>query len=762
MNASNLPPIGQGAAPFNTVTKDDFEGWMKMVRTKRVKATNAFTIQLIDAFYSMVQGQVLSNDESRYTFQEATHTLGGCLTVYKNRIARVKDDTSRLLVGVTEKRVDEREEANGEEEDSDNEDEPGSQTARSKKSSQANKRLKQTGDPFLVPAKKLEIDAGDLKTAIDPLLRKMSADFDKRGAGALLQYSLRTDLSGRFLLDADTQSGVDTELPDKTTKEKPKVLETITEEDENEEVEVDVEMQAEDADDEGNNPDREQSNSINDNDNSEDDGEYSNNTTDPDELALTHFHIRYFSNFDPGTHDTLPLIDSITRAVTNPKEGTNALVKEMQAWAISNPADTSNYLTDNNAEELGGFDGGFDDGFDDEDNGYNFNDGLDDNGGELNGLGLSFNNAPEFDDPEDDEGTNLNQDIANLSIASVVSSNIPADGNWQNVDYLKSLDNMSSNWAGASYWKVRRLHSLTNEEREKPKRTAAQQVAASAPPTLINFDEEPVSLDDLFAKSAKSINLPKAQQLELVNILPVDMHFTTKGLTSLYQLPDNGIAPAFKQGPWRTSNRARIGDESLGPGEDYGGDFDDAYDNVEPSIHDDGAADLGNYYYESWDPKPTAAADLFKSGQTGGLYGASQGNQLNFARVAKRVDIRRLKENVWNAIEKHELDHQHERNESNGGENQADQNTADADGDNEPHLDADKASDDEMTEEPKEHPDTVGLLNIIRETQPLYSENQRSELSPAMYFISLLHLSNEKGLALENTSNYTDVNVVLP
>lgn len=697
------PNSGAGtASPGTQVAMGDFQEWMKMVRMKRVKANNAFAIQLIDAFHSMVQGHILSQDGQNVTFQEATHTLGGCLTVYKNRIARVKDDTSKLLVGISDNKpsADDRADSDSNEASSDEDDE--TNAAKAEKRRKKQKQKKALGmDAFLAPAAKLEIDTNELATSIDPLLRKMSADFDKRGAGALLQYSLKLDKQGRLLLDAEAQE-LDTQRPEMPTQARnqrkasqggvsrlPQIVEDEEgDEGEEEQNRASISWQSEQA---------------------------GMPTIDSNENLLAEFNLNYFANLDIGHREALPMIDGIAKAVANPLEGTESLIHDMQAWALTDPGSLSTYRED---EDDGAFEAQTE---------------VDD--GEAVGLELAaegdYGNVS-FDDPAADEELEDDGHAEDLSLNSIINSRLPSSGNWMDLEYLQGLDTQSTNWAGPSFWKIRRLHARVGDQADegssavvaKECKDSRRRMASAV--TMIDFtQEEEVNIQELFHPGSRSRTLNSKQyNLQDKHLLPVDMHFTIKQLVGLRLRPLTGMAPAFRSRMWQgahsdianeSATRDEFGMESL----EFGNE------DAAPVSNDE------DYFYGGWGDSPEAAAmrpqtasEMFSQATRAG-YG-TQANQLNFARTAKRIDVRRLKDNVWNAIQTQTEQHSQ---------------TAEA----------------EKTAEKK----VPTLIQIIQETQPSYSDQQRSDLSPAMYFISLLHLSNEKGLTLENTDAFTDIRITV-
>jgi len=695
------------SASAENVNAAEFQEWMKMVRTKRVKANNAFAIRLIDAFHGMVRGDILGQDQALGTdadaavsFQEASHTLGGCVTVYRSRVAKVKDDTAKLLEEFSRGSNG----ANNDEgaSDSENDDESESENSHTRKSRARKRPARVLGDErsCLAPPEKLQIDTHELATTIDPLLRKMAADFDKRGAAALLDFVLKIGPDGRLYLGAESSQNSVAKPDEENSPVAENRLESIDE--------IDEEMQAAETQ---NSPSMSPLH------------ESTLPLVDLARINITSFGSSY-------THrDSLPLVSSISRAVSDPQK-TDQFMSNMRAWAMADPGSTSTYDERVN-DDIGGIDFEADElGGENEDA---RSDGLGiDLGGDFDLGGGDI----EFDDPAGDPS-----EPENMSLNSMISNRMPVSGQWMDVGRLQSLE--TSGWGGLSSWKAqnKKLYRerKAQEAAQVDSRTGRRERANA--PSFLDFSADEVDIDAL-NRGTKSTTL-RTHAVEDVHILPREFHVNARSLTALSLRPKTGLARAFRHGIWRQPNQ-RSALRSLGPDVDGTG-------NMTLDFTGDGgdAADFsGNaddYFHAGWEvERPTTAAELFP--QKSGLGGAS--NQLNYARAAKRIDLRRLKENVWKAIHAEDMNnegvHSHEiqnhRNVDNNANSDPNQEEA-------RHL---------PEYEERDH-SPHSLLQIIRETQPLYTEQERSDLSPALYFVSLLHLSNEHGLALQNTESLTDV-----
>lgn len=186
----------------------NFEEWMKMATDNKINAANSWNFALIDYFYDMS----LLKEGDGVNFQKASCTLDGCVKIYTSRVDSVATETGRLLSGLADGSASEgRKKGKGDGDDDDDEDEDGEdgeegEDGEGKKKSK--KKPARSHEATLAPsfatfqAKKL-----DLEFAVDPLFKKASADFDEGGAKGLLLNHLSIDSSGRIVFDSSDDTG---------------------------------------------------------------------------------------------------------------------------------------------------------------------------------------------------------------------------------------------------------------------------------------------------------------------------------------------------------------------------------------------------------------------------------------------------------------------------------------------------------------------------------------------------------------------------
>ncbi|KIW98569.1 uncharacterized protein Z519_00230 [Cladophialophora bantiana CBS 173.52] len=138
---------------------------------------------------------------------------------------------------------------------------------------------------------------------------------------------------------------------------------------------------------------------------------------------------------------------------------------------------------------------------------------------------------------------------------------------------------------------------------------------------------------------------------------------------------------------------------------------------------------------------------------------------VNYARTAKKVDVRRLKENLWKGMEgRLQLINVFDRPSTATTAEQRPREDGDGDVDM-MDIDDDQPQQEEVppkAEEPPtpaqddpnspRDPDDSGTLNftdLIQDLRSFYPEPQMKDISTSYCFICLLHLANEKGLVLQ-------------
>ncbi|ETN38896.1 uncharacterized protein HMPREF1541_06938 [Cyphellophora europaea CBS 101466] len=181
----------------------NFEEWMKMATDNKINAANSWNFALIDYFHDMS----LLKEGDGVNFQKASCTLDGCVKIYTSRVDSVATETGRLLSGLADsaegkgkksRESGEDDDAEGEE---DEEDEEGNKKPKKKKAAKSH-------EATLAPSfASLQLKKLELEFSVDPLFKKASADFDEGGAKGLLLNHLSIDSEGRIVFDSSDDAG---------------------------------------------------------------------------------------------------------------------------------------------------------------------------------------------------------------------------------------------------------------------------------------------------------------------------------------------------------------------------------------------------------------------------------------------------------------------------------------------------------------------------------------------------------------------------
>ncbi|KAF9157651.1 hypothetical protein DFQ26_008520 [Actinomortierella ambigua] len=175
----------QGPLPaLLKVSADSFEQWLKLATDNKINANNSWNFALIDYFHEMS----LLRDGDSINFQKASCTLDGCVKIYTSRVDSVATETTKLLGGLATSTK--RDDADGGDDENDETDKP------------RRKRTTHRDNTLAKDFESLSLEKFNLEFAVDPLFKKTSADFDEGGARGLLLNHLSVDPEGKIIFDA--------------------------------------------------------------------------------------------------------------------------------------------------------------------------------------------------------------------------------------------------------------------------------------------------------------------------------------------------------------------------------------------------------------------------------------------------------------------------------------------------------------------------------------------------------------------------------
>ena len=383
-------------------------------------------------------------------------------------------------------------------------------------------------------------------------------------------------------------------------------------------------------------------------------------------------------------------------------------------------------------------------------------------------------------------------------------------GNRDHENILSYFDNaLQKNWAGPEHWKIRRIkeHAATNTTNAAPKQRKEKE------PFEINFAAplDPAIAELIYtpATSNSTISLPKTQwKTKGRNLLPDDKHFNSRQLLRLFLKPKARMGSKKLVGPRQFNHRRQ--NRTAGNGE-----MDEAFwanHKAEENAPSDDAPGTGAYDADffaddeglafpnglglgddddnlpfadaremlsppSDGPPGTSAGDGGPSGLTAllNMVGSTPGSALQaggfgsqlvtqggrrarpdyvaYARVAKKVDVRRLKQEMWKGmgdrlIATTEFDSPTaDAPTAPAPEPEPSENSAEV-----PPTPTPVNKTDDLVSEP-EGPKEDGRLRftqIMNSLKAAYPRETLRDISTSFGFICLLHLANEQGLILQS------------
>lgn len=653
----------------------NFEEWMKMATDNKINAGNSWNFALIDYFHEM---SLLKEGDS-INFQKASVTLDGCVKIYTNRVDSVATETGKLLSGLATNKEARSNGQVGEDEDEDGveEDEEGEARKARRKAVKTSSGSTLVKDFSAIQAKKL-----DMEFFVDPLFKKTSAEFDEGGAKGLLLNHLCVDREGRIIFDASDasnqiSSGEHGDADDEETSESL----------------IDVQALGSKF--------------------------FPELFEDGNDEAFDQLHIcPFLKDFkSDSTVLDIPLLANLPSSIQQ-QDGDHPLL-DQDAYD-GNDADQN---------DAGGIHGVIDVFDDNEDAAF----------GQVNVDVPSDNRINAFTHPH---SPGMNGSGTAIGSENYMGTNLDSDAMYSHFDNL-----MRKNWSGPSNWKISRLNTNV--------------VAASASTTKKPRKEKEVTTIDFFSRSGRvntdvifapggaSINLPKTQWTSKSrNLLPEDKHFNSESLLRLFLKPrtkigtrrtiiknetgtgEDGRFIDMDQNFWAERNEESADPEVPGgydanffnDGQDLGGpgcgtmdDDDDENDHFEDAKQEFAATD---------------AADVGDFGSQLQTLGRKvKPEYVNYAKAAKKVDVRVLKENIWDKMDLLSIE-------------------------DEPKVQI------QTTPASTKHVGEVRkFTEIVQSLGDVYPESAMSEISTSFCFICLLHLANEKGLEITADEGMRDLTV---
>jgi condensin complex subunit 2 len=592
----------------------NFEEWMKMATDNKINANNSWNFALIDYFHEMS----LLKDGDGVNFQKASCTLDGCVKIYTSRVDSVATDTGKLLSGLAENQGKKRRGDADEGEDDEEEGEEGEDGTKKRK-----KRAARSAEATLATSfAQLQNKKMELEFSVDPLFKKASADFDEGGAKGLLLNHLAIDGKGRIVFDSSDDAN-DATAEDSRVREETPVTEA------SDDIDIDISGLA---------------------------NKYFADLSRLDEQDVCP-SMKTFDLGDVNGSMDLPFLKA-PEVADDPKDDEE---DEGNKSGVFLDDDNPMGFDDDDDVNMGGFDLPPETGFG-EGGEIWAREAIRDPQARVHTMGL---------EGEEEDAQGADGAIADAQYG--VSMVHGRDQEQENI--LSYFDQaLKKSWAGPEHWRISRVKhvgEIKPATRRKEKEPFEIDFAAPMSQSTADMLYTP-------ATTNSTISLPKTQwKSKSRNLLPDDKHFSSRQLLRLF------LKPKARMGSRREGRRAQPP-----PKEPTHGDVDEAYwanqaqeaegDAVQgnydadffqddglpmpggPMDEDDDFADARDHFSPPPDAPETALpldGTMLPSSQAD-AFGAQLVTQsrrfrpeyVQYARVAKKVDVKRLKDELWRGI----------------------------------------------------------------------------------------------------------------
>ena len=693
LNNNQPPPM-----TAEQMTKS-FDEWMKMAADNKINSKNSWSFALIDYFSELT----FLRDGDSINFQKASCTLDGCVKIYASRVDSVVDETTKLLNGLSDKSNKFKDFTA--EDDEDNEAKDGDNTSNIK-TSKAKKSSLRTVETIEKNPESLILKNFDLEFAIDPLFKKTSAEFDESGTkGALLKNLECSPIDNLIIFDSSDQIKMDFSLAEQAEKD-----------DESIDISLLTSM-------------------------------FGSAIIDLDKKFLCPTFDDY--KFNCSNADIKGTLEKLSRVTAELPE----IDKEFDKDFVVEIAD--------NEEESD-----FEDVTNDKTNAYDLLMPNDDDG--------DYYDEPEQFGNEPSEPLETQNEMKSVKWAT---GNDISDET--GLSYFDGA--FKQTWAGPEHWKIRKSQRIINNNNNSSangsgisinsnsKSSSGSRRVSKVEKVAIDFINSVIDFRQIFAKPSTSnqISLPKSsivERSENDHLLPDDLHFSSGSLLKLFIKPtwkrnkdvnrlvrntrstsklsneENFVERNFwisqenhQDGIFQETEIEEAAENEVVENYDDDGLFDDYYDDVSPMIEPVNVGnpiDNINADYVNPENLENQNTSNISSNISGNISGNVDYNknlvaapkftnalQLNYARVAKRVDVAKLKATLWNEF-----------------------------------VEKTSASSKQQQQQPsQQRPNTFS--NLINNLSKSYPSEALADVSVPYCFICLLHLANEKNLEIKSEGN---------
>jgi condensin complex subunit 2 len=399
-------------------------------------------------------------------------------------------------------------------------------------------------------------------------------------------------------------------------------------------------------------------------------------------------------------------------------------------------------------DDFGG--GGYDDGDDDDDGDDGFDNfmAMDENGARFSSISFNDNNNNSFTSPDSVDDHNHKPSATSVLLDAITDGNViygATDYQYFDAAAFASVsaagaatDNV---WAGAWHWKrgARRRPTTKNVTAESARKSRTKKSAKER--VFVDLRLSPDMSDILRqppARKAKGdpLQIGKttlAKHAKTDNLLPLDAGMGVEKLSSLFLRPNtvlkaSSTTTSFQQS--QVSNGKTVGFDMAvetwgnGPDDSFGGGGDDGDDDDGPGFCFAGKADDDGGDFCVDELHDVRKVDKVRVGH---------------ATVAKKVDVKRLKRDLWLELESCFA----VSTDSNSKEQEQYSLMPDDDEEETEQVDASPPPADGEQAAPL-------CLSFHEAVQDLEAAKSQSDVTLPFYFICVLHLANEKGLRLDS------------
>ncbi|KAK0731698.1 condensin complex subunit 2/barren [Lasiosphaeris hirsuta] len=746
----------------------NFEEWMKMATDNKINAANSWNFALIDYFHDMS----LLKEGDGVNFQKASCTLDGCVKIYTSRVDSVATETGKLLSGLANSRDSEKKDrGDGEEEEEEDEvDENGNVKKKPRKKTQ------RSSENTLAPSfASLQLKKFELEFTVDPLFKKASADFDEGGAKGLLLNHLMIDSQGRIVFDSSDDSNDISKASAKDSRQR-------NPDDEDEESDIEMSM-----------VEQEKEQDAEDDQDVEIDVVSLGARFFPDLSHLDHMDVcpslKTFDLGDPSGSLDIPFLRA-PEDWREDKEKTPGIGDKSGMFI-----DEENPLGFDDDDGLGAFDLGADVDFGEGGEAWAREAALEPQMMRVfdAGLGLGVDGAGAEGDGVD--GVELMMEGQNGDFGVSMTHTQKADRAHE--DILSYFDQaLQKNWTNAEHWRIRKIKDVNKPvepARARKEKTPFEidfaspldpaiaealytQASTNTGITLAKKDWKSKSRnllpDDKHFSSHQLLSLflkPKARMGARRRALGSNRGgFGAFGATAPDNVPEGQIDEAFWatqkapiQSPEAGARGANGDGDTALPQGDYDANF--FQDDGLPFAGGDDDDDIDEFAdaREHFSPGPGGlgggigglGGGMTEVGMTGAFNGLTVTNPadlafgtmlvtqsrrvrpeyVQYARVAKKVDVKRLKEEIWKGMNFEALEKENP-------------NTS--------RLPSPPSSDVGGGDQP-----TLKFTDVMNDLKRVYPKPVMDDISTSYGFICVLHLANEKGLLIEKTADLMDLTI---